>query len=449
MKVLLINPAHRGYYFRLGAVYPPLGLMYIGSVLKRANHRVMLIDMNVQRFDWRNFNYSDFDVVGISVDTPRFPLAKQIALRAKNHGVITVLGGPHATAEYESILREGICDYVVLGEGERTFLQLIESLERGEIHPQIDGLAYLSEGEVFAKPPEFVQNLDELPFPDRENVKLYKTKFCGQPATNMITSRGCPFDCEFCSASQFMGRRIRERSVANVLEELELIKRMGYGSVIFFDDNFTLNAKRTIELCEGMFKRNLNFRWWAFARADELLNKEDLLEAMSKSGCKMLFIGFESAEDKVLKEYKKGLSSSIAFEIVKLLKKYKIDVFASFVLGALSDTRETIMKTIQLAKKLKASIVQFSILTPYPGTSLYEKLKEKILSKDFSLFDGTHLVFEHPNFSPSELKKLFVKAYYYVYSSPRLIFTRGIPFLLKLLKKRGKDESYDLRFGET
>ncbi len=423
--------------------------MYIGSVLRCANHRVTLIDMNVQRFDWQNFNYSDFDVVGISVDTPRFPLAKNIALRARNCGTITVLGGPHATAEYESILKEGMCDYAVLGEGERTFLRLIESLEHGEIHPQIDGLAYLLEGEVFARPAKFVQNLDELPFPDRENVKLYKTRFCGQPATSMITSRGCPFGCEFCSASQFMGQRIRERSVENVLKELELVKKMGYGSVIFFDDNFTLNAKRTIQLCEGMLKRNLNFRWWAFARADELLNREELLEAISKSGCKMLFIGFESAEDKILKEYKKGLSSSIAFEVVKLLKKYKIDVFASFVLGALNDTRETIMKTIRFAKKLKASIVQFSILTPYPGTRLYERLKSKILSKDFSFFDGTHLVFEHANFSPSELKKLFVKAYFYVYSSPRLIFTRGIPFLLKLLKNQEKDESYDLRFGET
>jgi len=449
MKVLLINPAHKGYYFRLGAIYPPLGLMCISSVLKRANHHVTLIDMNVQPFDWQKFDYSDFDVVGISVDTLRFPFAKQIALRAKNHGVITVLGEPHATAEYESILKEGICDYVVLGEGERTFLQLIESLERGEPHPEIDGLAYLLEGEVFARPPEFVQSLDELPFPDRENVKLYKTKFCGQTAKSMITSRGCPFDCEFCSASHFMGRRIRERSVENVLEELKLIKKMDYGSVIFFDDNFTLNAKRTIELCEGMLKRNLNFRWWAFARADELLNREDLLEAMSKSGCKMLFIGFESAEDKVLKEYKKGLSSSIAFEVIKLLKKYKIDVFASFVIGALSDTKESIIKTVQFARKLKASIVQFSILTPYPGIRLYEKLKSKILSKNFSLYDGTHLVFEHPNFSPSELKKLFVKAYYCVYTSLRMIFTRGIPFLLKLLKNRGKDESYDLRFGET
>ncbi|HBT39296.1 MAG: Radical SAM domain protein [Thermotoga sp. 50_1627] len=449
MKVLLINPAHRGYYFRLGAVYPPLGLMYISSVLKRANHCVTLIDMNVQPFDWQKFDYSDFDVVGISTDTPRFPLAKQIALRAKNRGTITVLGGPHASAEYESILKEGICDYVVLGEGEHTFLQLLESLEHGEPHPQIDGLAYLSEGEIFARPPKFAQSLDELPFPDRENVKLYKTKFSGRPATSMVTSRGCPFDCEFCSASQFMGRRIRERSVENVLEELELIKKMGYGSVIFFDDNFTLNTKRTIKLCEGMLKRNLNFRWWAFARADELLNRKDLLEAMSKSGCKMLFIGFESAEDNVLKEYKKGLSSSIALEVVKLLKKYRIDVFASFVLGALNDTKETIMKTIRFAKKLKASIVQFSILTPYPGTRLYENLKNKLLSRDFSLFDGTHLVFEHPRFSPSELNKIFIKAYYYVYSSPRMIFKRGIPFLLKLLKNREKDRSFDLSFGET
>ncbi|WP_241240662.1 radical SAM protein [Thermotoga sp. Ku-13t] len=392
--------------------------------------------MNVQQFDWRNFNYSSFDVVGVSTDTPRFPFAKQIALRARQHGIVVVLGGPHAPAEYDTILREGICDYVILKEGEHTFLRLIESLERKEIHPHLDGLAYLVDGEIFVKPAKFVSNLDELPFPDRSNLKFYRTKFCGRPATSVVTSRGCPYDCEFCSASQFMGKKIRERSVENVLEELKLIKKMGYGSVIFFDDDFTLNTKRTIRLCEEMLKHGLCLYWWAFARADQLFKREDLLEAMSRAGCRMLFVGFESAQDETLKEYKKGLSSSIAFDVARLLKKYRIDLFASFVLGALSDTKETIMKTIKFAKKLGAEIVQFSILTPYPGTRLYERLKNKILTRDFSLFDGTHLVFEHPKFSPSQLRNLLFKAYYHVYSIPRLIFKRGVPFLIKILKNR-------------
>ncbi len=360
-------------------------------------------------------------------------------------GVITVLGGPHATAEYQKILEEQICDYVILGEGEYTFLKLAEVLQAGEKYPVLDGLSYLKDGVVFMIPPKLIENLDQLPFPDRENRRLYRTKFDGKPAVSLITSRGCPFDCEFCSASQFMGRVIRKRSVEGVVEELKQVKKLGYGSVIFFDDNFTIDKSRTIELCQQMMKNRLGLSWWAFSRADELIGKEDLLEAMAKSGCKMLFIGFESAEDEVLKEYKKKLSSSIAFEVAKLLKKYKIDLFASFIMGALNDTRESIKKTIKMAKKLGAQIVQFSILTPYPGTRLYDRLREKIDVKDLSLFDGTNLVFEHPAFSKKELKKLFVKAYYSVYSTPRLIFTRGIPFLMKLIKT--KEESTAFQMG--
>jgi len=181
----------------------------------------------------------------------------------------------------------------------------------------------------------------------------------------------------------------------------------------------------------------LKISWWAFSRADELLEHEDMVEAMTKAGCKMLFIGFESASDTVLEEYNKKLQSSIAFDVVKLLKKYKIDVFASFILGALSDTRETIEKTIRFAKKLAklgASIVQFSILTPYPGTRLFEKLRRVLITRDYEKYDGTHLVFKHPNFSPQELKSLFKKAYYYVYTTPKLLFKRGLPFLWRLLR---------------
>ncbi|PLV60339.1 radical SAM protein [Thermotoga sp. KOL6] len=441
MKILLVNPYSGGYYYRLGAVYPPLGLMYISSSLKQKGHKVELIDMNVEKLLWKTFNFREYDVIGISTDTVRFPIAKEIAKRAKSQGVTVIIGGPHATAFHKEILREEICDYVILGEGEKTLPSLLEVLKARERNIFLPGVAYLKDGEVIAHSPSFIENLDEISFPDRSKVNLYRTKFAGRKATSLITSRGCPFNCEFCSASQFMGRKIRWRSIENVIEELELLKRMGYGSVIFFDDNFTINPKRVMRLCETMIERNLGFKWWAFSRADELLEKEDMVEAMAKAGCKMLFIGFESASNEVLEEYGKDMKSEIAFEVVKILKKYKIDIFASFVIGALRETKETIEKTIKFAKKLKASIVQFSILTPYPGTALFEKLKRKILEKDWRRYDGTHLVFKHPSFSQKELRKLFIKAYYSVYTSPRLIFRRGIPFLFRLIFHK---EAYSL-----
>jgi len=445
LRILLINPLNTGYYYRLGAIYPPLGLAYLSSVLREKGHEVRIVDMNVEKFDYKSFDYTRFDIVGISTDTTRFPLASKIAKVVREQGVPVVLGGPHASAEVSEILEKRIADYIIVGEGEKAFLELVEAIKNGEKYPKIPGLAYLENGTVRIHPKEFIKNLDEIPFPDRENLLMdrYRTKFDGKPATSLITSRGCPFNCEFCSASQFMGFLWRKRSVPNVLEEIKLlVKKYGYGSLIFFDDNFTLDPKRVIEISEGILKNDLKISWWAFSRADEILGHEDMVEAMAKSGCKMLFIGFESASDETLKEFNKKLSSSIAFDVVRILKKYKIDIFASFILGALSDTRETIKKTVKFAKKLGASIVQFSILTPYPGTRLFEKLRSSLLTKDYEKYDGTNLVFKHPNFTPKELKKMFIRAYYYIYTSPRLLFKRGLPFLWKILRAKAPNYNY-------
>ncbi len=443
VKILLVNPRDEGYYHRLGAFFPPLGLSYISSVLKKAGHEVRIVDMNAVTYDYTKERFEDYDVVGVSSDTVRFPLAKKIAKLAKERGSTVVMGGTHPTFDVNNILRNSIADYVILGEGEMTFLELVESIKNRERYPNIDGLAYLKDGTVKIRPHRFVKDLDTIPFPDRDGLPLdkYLIKFDGKRATSMITSRGCPFDCEFCSASQFMGRLWRKRSVKSSIEELKiLVRKYGYKSIIFFDDNFTLDPKRATEISEQILKNDLKISWWAFSRADELLGHEDMVEAMAKSGCKMLFIGFESANDEALKEFKKKLKSDVAFDVVRLLKKYNIDVFASFILGALSDTRETIARTVKFAKRLSsigASIVQFSILTPYPGTRLFAKLKPLLLTNDWRLFDGTHLVFKHPNFTPKELRKEFVKAYFKVYTTPKLLFKRGLPYFWKLIRNRG------------
>ncbi len=441
MNVLLINPRSSGYYHKLGLVYPPLGLAYVSAALKQAGYPVRIIDMTVENFDYTHFDFTQYDLVGISTDTPRFPQVVSIAKAAKEQNVTVVLGGPHASAEAVDILKGGLADYVILGEGEEATPALVEALENGEKYPDIPGVLYIKEGVVKGQPVRFIKNLDEIPFPDREGLKMsrYKNKFHGKPATSIVTSRGCPFNCEFCSSSQFMGIRWRKRSISNVVEEIKLlVKNYGYGSIMFFDDNFTLSSRRVITLSEEIIKNDLKIAWWAFSRADELLGHEDMVEAMADSGCKMLFIGFESANEAALKEFNKKLDSSIAFDVVNLLKKYKIDVYASFILGALSDTYQSIERTIKFAKKLvKAgvSIVQFSILTPYPGTRLYEKLRNSLITKDYEKYDGTHLVFKHPNFTPHQLRKLFNKAYYRVYSTPKLIFKRGIPYALRLLRR--------------
>ncbi len=444
MKVLLINPINPSYYYRFGLIFPPLGLGYLSSTLKKAGHEVKIFDMNVDDNLSRlhTFPYEDYDLIGISCDTVRFPWARKIAQELKAKGMMIVMGGPHPSVEPVSILREGLADYVILGEGEESFVSLVNALESGEKEPEIDGVGYVKkDGKIHLSPIKFISDLDSVPFPDWDELSLDKLNWrsYGKRSMSIVSSRGCPFDCEFCSVSQLMGRRWRKRSSDNVVEEMKiLVNKYGFEFFVFFDDNFTVDAKRVIELSEKILKEGLNVNCFAFSRTDEIVGHEEMVEAMAKAGCRMLFIGFESASDEVLQEYNKKESVEMSYEAVKILKKYNIDVFASFILGALSDTRESIKKTVKFAKNLGSKITEFSILTPLPGTRLYKKLESKLLTKDCSQYDLTHLVFKHPVFSPEEMRKIFVRSYISIYSSPRKLFTIGLPFLKKLIATKKK-----------
>jgi len=442
MKILLINPINPSYYYRFGLIFPPLGLGYLSATLKKHGHEVKIVDMNIEKFNYKDQNYTDYDLVGISSDTVRFPWAEYIAKRVKSQGVKVVMGGPHPSVDAYNILKNEIADYIVLGEGEESFLSLVNSLDSGEKEPKIGGVGYVSEnGDVHLSSMRFISDLDSIPFPDWDGLSVdkYNWKSYGKRSMSIISSRGCPFDCEFCSVSQLMGRLWRKRSVENVVEEMKvLVKKYGYEFLVFFDDNFTVDPKRVINLSERIMQEDLHVNCFAFSRMDEIVGHEDMVEAMSKAGCKMLFIGFESANEEAMKEFNKKESISIAYDAVRILKKYHIDVFASFILGALSDTKKSIKETVRFAKSLNSLVTEFSILTPIPGTRLYKKLESNLLTKDYSLYDMTHLVFKHPNFSPEELRKIFVNSYISIYSTPQKIFTVGLPYLKKLIATRKK-----------
>ncbi|HEU23807.1 MAG TPA: B12-binding domain-containing radical SAM protein [Mesoaciditoga lauensis] len=442
MKILLVNPINPSYYYRFGLIFPPLGLGYLSAVLKQHEHEVKIVDMNVEKFDFQNYHYADYDLVGISSDTVRFPWAEYIAKRVRAQGVKVVMGGPHPSVDAYNILKSKTADYVVLGEGEESFVNLVSAIEKGERYPNIGGVGYVNEnGEVHLSAMRFISDLDSIPFPDWDGLSLerYNWRSYGKRSMSIISSRGCPFDCEFCSVSQLMGRLWRKRSVDNVFEEMKiLVKKYGYEFLVFFDDNFTVDPKRVISLSEKVLKNDLHVNCFAFSRTDEIVGHEDMVEAMSKAGCKMLFIGFETANEEAMEEFNKKESVSIAYDAVKILKRYHIDVFASFILGALSDTKESVKKTVKFAKSLNSVVTEFSILTPIPGTRLYKKLEPDLITKDYSLYDMTHLVFKHPNFTPEELRKIFINAYISIYSTPGKIFTVGLPYLKKIITTRKK-----------
>lgn len=426
MNVLLINPPMPGLYHRMGLLMPPLGVMYCASVLKEHGHEVHIMDMNVAGED-SAVDYRDFDIVGISSDTPRINEAMEFAKIAKEAGKIVVLGGVHPTFLDEELLYTGCVDYIVRGEGEATFLELVTALQEDDGHDmeKVRGISWLNEeGEVVRSPSrDFIDDLDEMPYPARDLIDLKRYKgltLAGRPMTSILTSRGCPYDCSFCSANKLTGRTWRARRPAHIVDEMEsIMEDYPFTAFCLVDDNFTLNVKRVNAICTEIIERKLDIRWWCMSRTDLIARNERLVERMAASGCDTVFLGLESGSQRSLEGYHKESSVELGKEAVRLLKKHGIDTHASFIIGDVNETHEDIRKTLNYALELNPYVVQFSIMTPYPGTSLFEKIKKRIYETDWAKYDGTHGVFRVDNFLPGELEDILRDIYKRFYLRPR------------------------------
>lgn len=418
MRVLLINPPSKGIYYRLGLVLPPLGLAYLAELVRRRGHGVDILDLNVDRHALDSLDWTAWDLVGISGDTSRHPAAMAIAQRAKEAGRIVVMGGYHVTFMDEETLKSGVVDYVVRGEGENIFPELVDCLAAGDNPARIWGLSYLVDGRIYRTPAAApVEDLETLPPPARDLLPMRKYRhshLSGRRLTSMVTSRGCPYNCYFCSSSSFAGRRWRARSAKSIVNEMEQVtKRYDYGAIAFMDDNFTLSPRRVHEVCQEILKRGLDIFWWCFARVDTIVRNERMVEEMARAGAKMVFLGLESASENVLAAYKKGFTTDIAARAVKMLKSYGIRVWGSFIVGGLGETKEAIRQTVEYARWLNPDIAEFSILTPFPGTQLFRQAQaeNRIMTYDWSRFDGGHAVMHTGKLSQREVALETIRAY--------------------------------------
>ncbi len=416
MRVLLINPAARNYYGELGLNLLPLGLAYLGAVLLQEGHSVETIDLQVQSVPLSDIPFRRYDLVGVSSDTLRFNRAVEIGRAARDQGVPVVMGGYHPTFLDSEPFERGAADFVIRGEGEYSFLELINALERGSGFEEIRGLTYSSNGEIRRNPPAYlIENLDELPFPARHLFpqKGYLSTFDGRPMATLVTSRGCPYDCYFCAATRFAGVRWRTRNLDGVFEEISELLHQGYTSFLFVDDNFTLSYRRTLDFCEEVLARHWDIRWWCFSRVDILVKHPEMVRKMALAGASTVFLGLESGNQQTLDRYQKRITVEQQLEAVRLLRKYGIRVYGSFILGELHETPGMIRETIRFARKLKPETCQFSLLTPYPGSRLFHQLDslKQLVTKNWDLYDGAHLVFHNPNLSAKELQRLLQQAY--------------------------------------
>ncbi len=426
MNILLVNPPYVGGYKKLTIDLPQMGLAYLAGALRSKGHNVQIADLNLGKKELPA-RFKDFDLVGITSDTPRNPLALNIAQKAKQYKLPVVMGGPHVSFMPEETLQTGVVDYVVRGEGEYILQTLADHLEKNLELEEIPGLSYRLNGQIQHNPdsPETIMDISSLPYPARDLLPMqkYTGRLGKSKATSIIGSRGCPFNCSFCVASELFGVRWRPREPEDIVEELEYVKnKFGIRAFFFMDDNHTLKPDRVIRLCELINKRDLNISWWCCSRANTLVENEDMVQSMAESGLDMVFIGVESANQETLDHFNKKTTVDTSHKAIQTLKKYNVRTMASFILGNLEETEDMIKKTIHFARDLKPEIAQFSILTPYPGTQLYNKVRDRIFAQDWSLYDGLHATIQTPNVDPERLERLLKKAYInFYFNLPRVI----------------------------
>ena len=398
MKIALINPSLET---KIYSPWPPLGILYLGTMLKENGFTVKLLDA-AAKFYGKNevinwLKYVKPDIIGISVFTVAFlPVINLIkVIKNWNPSIKIIIGHYHPSMEAENILRKygDYVDYCVRGEGEYSFLELCEFLDKnkdGSPH-NIKGIAFEDSKKKIILTPEtpLIMDLNDLPFPDRKLLDFdYKWNFSGfefskSKLTSIVSSRGCPFNCSYCACTKFAKRRFRPRSPENIINEMLLLEGQGYTQLNFVDDNFTLQPKRTIKICQLIKKEKIDINWHTDGRVDQ--TSQEMLNWMRKAGCKSIWYGFESANQRILDLYNKRTKVTQFKEAIRKTRKANIDLIVGlFMLGAPTETIAEVKNTINFAINSDIDVPFFNVVEIFSGTKLWDDYisKEIINSND-------------------------------------------------------------------
>lgn len=413
MKISLIHPRTSG------ASVAPLGILYLAAYLRKYGHQIQVFDPAPQENDFvEKLMAFDPHVVGLSLLTTEYARGAEMIplLKSKLPRAIFTAGGIHPTSLPELTLRDLGLKAVVVGEGELTMLDLCQSLEKGRPLREVPGICFEENGEIISTAKRsLVQDLDTLPFPGRDLLNfewyLMPPGFIRgtylKRSIMIMASRGCPYNCIFCSIKAIYGRIYRRRSVNNVLAEVdELRSRYRIDGLYFLDDTFTADRKWALDICRGL--KPLKLVWGCNTRVNTVA--EDLLMAMKDSGCEQIDYGVESGSDKVLNNLKKGITTNEIRRAFALTKKAGLRTMATIMIGNPGETKEDIEETIALLREISPHFVQVSFTTPFPGSELYHLARENSwvdknvpFSEVWSHRSVTSLPVMSINFSPSEL----------------------------------------------
>ena len=404
---------------------PPLGLAWIAAVLEKEGHKVKIIDtptLEMRYDDWlREVKSWCPDIVGFSMLTPAAPKGYRAAKMLKEelgNDFPILAGGVHVTPMYEEALNNNI-DVVVLGEGEITTAEFINVFEKYGMDKErlqdVKGLAFKDDSKIVTtgmRP--LIQNLDELPLPARHLLPMENYTLFGKPIRigHLMASRGCPYGCIYCMTSYFWGRKTRFRSAKSVADEIEhLIDKYKVERITFTDDELTINRRFIYELIKEFKERGIEIPFSCGSRVDHV--DREFLEFLYKNGCEALYFGAESGSQETLNKIGKGITLEQALEVFRWVREIGGFAAGSFILGFPWETIEDMKRTVDFAIKLRPNYAQFTILTPYPGTPLFDYASKHSLieDKNWEHYTTVRPVMRGFHFTMEQLKRMLRYAY--------------------------------------
>jgi len=452
--VLIMPPVVEGFVM----ANPSLGLAYLAAILE-PTYSVSVFDYNIDK----NFKPHDViedilethkpKVIGLSLTTLNVPQAEKIVeeiLKHKDRPVL-IAGGPHATAVPEETLSIGF-DYLVIGEGDNTILELMDFINGRsafENIDDIDGLAFFRDDQIVYTNKRQMTDMSKLPLPawhyfdlDKYSSVAVKNKRC----MPVMASRGCPDLCKFCYKGVF-GAKLRVREPESLVDEILWLKeKYNINEFVFLDENITTKKEFIFRFCELLIEKEVNLPWFlgSGVRVDRV--DDEIVSTMKRAGCYRVSLGVESGNEQILKDMGKKITKDQVRNAVALFKKYKYEITLYFLLGYPTETKETAQDTIDFAKELNTDLAQFPMLTPFPGSEVYDKLlSENLITGknwgDYNTFiPNANPTFKHPNFTWEELLALKRKAYRSFYFRPgyalgQLKAIRSFSDVKHLLKK--------------